>query len=53
MINCIMSKLRHPKKYYVQELGFFSSPKGHKIIGLHGHIFWPCIYKWLTANILT
>ena len=41
-----MSKLRHPKKCYVHDIGFFSVPKGHRII-------YPYISKWLTASTWT
>ena len=46
MVNCTMSKLRHPKKCYVQGIGFFSVSEGHRIIQ-------PYISKWLTASIWT
>ena len=32
IVNCTMSKLRYPKKCYVQELGFFNVAEGHRII---------------------
>ena len=46
MAKCTMSKLRHPKKCYVQDIGFFSVPEGHKILQ-------PYIFKWFTAIIWT
>ena len=44
MVNCTMSKLRHPKKCYVQNIGFSSVPEGRRIIQ-------PYISKWFTASI--
>ena len=38
MVNCTLSKLRHPKKCYVQDIGFFSVLVEHRIIQ-------PCISK--------
>ena len=41
-----MSKLRHLRKCYVQDIGRFSVPEGHRIIQ-------PYISKWFTASIWT
>ena len=44
MVNCNVSKLRHPKKCYVQDIGFLSIPEGHSIV-------YPYISQWFTASI--
>ena len=46
MVNGTMSKLRHPKKCYAQDIGFSSVPKGCRII-------YPYISKWVTASVWT
>ena len=35
MVNCTMSKLKHPKKCYVQDTGFFSVPEVQDYLALY------------------